>query len=269
MSITFDNLGEAMELSLGTWPAGAAVGRHHSVTHVLPRILELLEREDVRCTYFVEGWSAQMYPDAVRSLHAAGHEVACHGWRHEPWSTLAGRERESELIRRSVDSLGAHGADARGFRPPGGRLNPWSSAVLREHGFSYVSPAGSGAGLLEGLVALPFAWRATDAFYLFEAFGGLRRSLGEPTEPLPPDRLLAGMEATLSETVAAGGYASLVFHPFLHGDPERFAAMRHVIAAVARSDDIWCAPAGEHADWLMAHHSAAAANVELDAHHWQ
>jgi peptidoglycan/xylan/chitin deacetylase (PgdA/CDA1 family) len=268
VSITFDNLGEAMELSLGTWPAEAALGRHHSVTHVLPRILELLQREGVRCTYFVEGWSAEMYPDAVRSLQAAGHEVACHGWRHEPWSTLAGPEHESDLVRCSVDSLRAHGADPRGFRPPGGRLNPWSSGVLREHGFSYVSPAGSGAGVLEGLVALPFAWRATDAFYLFEAFGGLRRSLGEPTEPLPPDRLIADMDAMLRETIAARGYASLVFHPFLHGDPERFAAMRQVIAAVAHSDDIWCASAKEHADWLLAHDSAVHATVELDARRW-
>lgn len=269
MSVTFDNLGEAMELSMGTWPAGAPVGRHHSVTDVLPQVLGLLEQEDVRCTYFVEGWSAQTYPDAVRRLRAAGHEVACHGWRHEPWSSVGSRERESELVRRSVATLEAHGVRPRGFRPPGGRLNAWTAAVLSSHGFSYVSPAGVGAGMLDGLAAVPFAWRATDAFYLFDAFAGLRRSLGEPSEPLPPDRLVAGMEAILEETVTAGGCTALVFHPFLHADPKHFAATRHVVRAVAQSDDIWCATAGEHAEWLLADRTSAAVTPRLDTRRWR
>jgi len=268
VSITFDNLGEAMDLAMGTWPQHARVGRHFSVTDVLPRILDLLDEEGVRCTFFVEGWSAELYPEALRSLCRAGHEIACHGWRHEPWTTIRTRGLEAELIRRSVSSLKRHGIELRGFRPPGGISNPWTIDVLRELGFSYLSPAGTGAGLLDGLVALPFPWTGTDAYYLFEAFGELRRSRGEPGEPLPPDRLVAGMERTLKETVAAGGYVSLIFHPFLHAEQGHFDVMRRIIATVAHSDALWCAPCAEHADWLEANSASVAVEPTLDERNW-
>jgi peptidoglycan/xylan/chitin deacetylase (PgdA/CDA1 family) len=269
VSITFDNLGEAMELSMGTWPRPAPIGRHPSVTDVLPRILDLLHDQGVRCTYFLEAWSANVYPGAVRSLRAAGHEIACHGWRHEQWSAIRSRDAESALVRRSVAGLRALGIELRGFRPPGGSPTPWTPAVLAEHGFSYLSAAGEGAGLLGGLSALPFAWTGTDAFYFFDAFGELRRSLGAPAEPLTPDELVEGMERTLEETVAAGGCTSLVFHPFLNAEPERFDAMRRIVATVANRDDIWCAACADHADWVQAHGASVAVEPELDARNWR
>jgi peptidoglycan/xylan/chitin deacetylase (PgdA/CDA1 family) len=85
LSVTFDNLGEAAELELGLWPEGKALGGHPSVARTLPRLLNLLEQAGVRATFFVEGLNAELYPDALRSIAAAGHEVACHAWRHEQW----------------------------------------------------------------------------------------------------------------------------------------------------------------------------------------
>ncbi len=51
LCITSDNLGEAAELELGAWPTGRAIGRHPSVTHALPRILDRLG--ELRATFFV------------------------------------------------------------------------------------------------------------------------------------------------------------------------------------------------------------------------
>lgn len=42
------------------------------------RILEIIERNHVRAVVFVNGLAAQKWPDAVRALHAAGHEIAGH-----------------------------------------------------------------------------------------------------------------------------------------------------------------------------------------------
>src|SRR5512147_2115996 len=54
--------------------------RAESNTH---RMLEILAGHGVRGTFFVLGWVAGRSPGLVREIHAAGHEVACHGLTHQ------------------------------------------------------------------------------------------------------------------------------------------------------------------------------------------
>ena len=105
VSVTFDNLGEAAELERGTWPEGQPLGEHFSVRESLPQLLGMLAAEDIRATFFLEGLNGELYPDALSGLAAAGHEVACHGWRHEPWAELEA-DRERELLARARTALG-------------------------------------------------------------------------------------------------------------------------------------------------------------------
>lgn len=269
MSITFDNLGEAMDLSIGTWPENLAVGNHYSVTEVLPKILDLLEEERVHCTYFTEGWSVDVYADAIHRIRDAGHDIAYHGWRHEHWPSLDSREREAELLARGVEAFRELGIELRGFRPPGGVFTPWTVDLLRENGFSYASPAAKRAGLLDGVAVLPFQWTAIDAYYFFDAFAPLRGQFGDPGEVLSPSRLEERMRAAIEETVAAGSYLALLFHPFLERDEERFDSMRRVIQEVARHGDVWCAPCIEQAEWVHAHRSSFKLDPQLDERSWQ
>jgi peptidoglycan/xylan/chitin deacetylase (PgdA/CDA1 family) len=236
---------------------------------VLPRILQVLDRERVRCTYFAEGWSAERYPDALRALAERGHEVGYHGWRHEHWRDIGSRELERDLIARGVATMRQRGIQLRGFRPPGGTLTPWTLELLREHGFAYVSPAARRAALLDGLVALPFRWTAIDAYYFFDAFAPLRREFGDPADPLPPERLVDGVERALEDVVRTGGYLSLLFHPFLEAVEERFAAMASVIAMVGDHPDVWCAPCAEHAAWALENRDVLPGDPQLDERSWQ
>jgi peptidoglycan/xylan/chitin deacetylase (PgdA/CDA1 family) len=269
VSVTFDNLGEAMDLAIGTWPQEAPVGEHYSVTEVLPKVLDLLDAQRVRCTYFLEGWSADVYPTALQALTEGGHEVAYHGWRHEHWRDIKSRDLEHDLIARGVASMREKGIELRGFRPPGGVLTPWTLEILREHGFTYVSPAGHQAGLLDGLVALPFRWTAIDAYYLFDAFAPLRRHLGDDDAPLSPDHMVTGFEQAMHDVIATGGALSLLFHPFLQSEPDHFEAMARIVEAVASSEDLWCAPCAEHAHWAFTHRERLPANPQLDERSWQ
>ena len=102
----------------------------------------MLAAEDIRATFFVEGLNGELYPEALSGMVAAGHEVACHGWRHEDgWAELdAARERE--LLARAHAALGS----PTGFRPPGGELTARSAGLLTELGFTYCSPAGERPG---------------------------------------------------------------------------------------------------------------------------
>ncbi len=170
----------------------------------------------MRATFFVEGLNAELYPDALREIDAAGHEVAFHGWQHERWADL---DPAAELasLERGATALDALGLRPVGFRPPGGQLTPASIGLLREYGFEYVSPEGEEVEVHDGLVVLPFRWELVDAFYYLPHFGELRGA----GEPLPPSRL--------REAIAGDDYVTLIFHPFLLEDEERFDVLRWAV----------------------------------------
>jgi peptidoglycan/xylan/chitin deacetylase (PgdA/CDA1 family) len=212
--LSFDNLGEVTALARGEWPAGAPVGEHWSVTRALPRLLALLAELDLRATFFVEGLNAELYPDALRELDAAGHEVAFHGWRHEPWGGL-GPERERELFERGVEAMGALGLRPVGFRPPGGELTAATIPLLRELGFTYCSPAGEVVEERDGIAILPFRWELVDAWYYLPSFAG-------PESP-------AALREAVIGALDGGRYATLIFHAFLTDTEERFDVLRDAL----------------------------------------
>ena len=212
--LSFDNLGEVTALARGEWPAGAPVGEHWSVTRALPRLLALLDDVGLKATFFVEGLNAELYPDALRELGAAGHEVAFHGWRHEPWGGLA-PARERELFERGVEALDALGLRPVGFRPPGGDLTEATIPLLRELGFTYCSPAGDEPGEAGGIAILPFRWELVDAWYYLPGFDG-------PPSP-------AALREAVLTALAEGGFVTLLFHPFLTEPQERLDLLRAVL----------------------------------------
>jgi peptidoglycan/xylan/chitin deacetylase (PgdA/CDA1 family) len=58
------------------------------IEHGAPRLLELFAEIGVRATYFSTGEVAERYPDAVRAVVDAGHELGCHGVTHTAFDTM-------------------------------------------------------------------------------------------------------------------------------------------------------------------------------------
>ncbi len=257
VSVTFDNLGEAAQLELGMWPEDVPQGQHFTVLDVLPRLLELLAARGVRATFFVEGLNAEMYPDALRDLARAGHEVAVHAWRHEDWAALDAAT-EAALLDRATEAMRAIGLEPRGFRPPGGGLTTRTLSLLGERGFSYVSPAGEREGMLDGLAVLPFRWQLVDAHAFLPQFAGLReRYRGDP-EPYGPGQMGEEMIAALHAHAQRQGHLALLFHPFavaFTGEPG-WAALDGVLAEAAQltaSGSLATPRMDEAAAWMLAH----------------
>jgi polysaccharide deacetylase family protein (PEP-CTERM system associated) len=106
------------------------------------RILDILDRAGVRATFFVLGWVADRQPALVRAIHAAGHEIASHGY----WHRLIYRQKPEEFrsdLRRSRALLeDVTGAPVTAYRAPSfsiTRQNLWALDVLIEEGFLFDS----------------------------------------------------------------------------------------------------------------------------------
>jgi peptidoglycan/xylan/chitin deacetylase (PgdA/CDA1 family) len=251
VSVTFDNLGEASELERGTWPEGQPLGEHFSVRESLPLLLGMLAAHDLRATFFVEGLNAELYPDALAGIAAAGHEVACHGWRHEEWAELDGG-RERELLARAHAALGGPA----GFRPPGGELTASSAGLLSELGFTYCSPVGEGVHRADGLAVLPFRWPLLDAYHYLPHFAALRQEHGDPEEPLPPAALRDAVLGALEAQRRRDDHLVLLFHPFLlfHG-AAAVAVVAETLGRVgelSRAGDLRCVRMDEAAAAVLA-----------------
>jgi polysaccharide deacetylase family protein (PEP-CTERM system associated) len=106
------------------------------------RILALLDDHGVKATFFTLGWVAERYPQLVRRLVAAGHEMASHGYGHERASDLSPAVFRQDVVRAKhlLEDLG--GQAVLGYRAPSfsiGTANLWAFDVLQEAGYRYSS----------------------------------------------------------------------------------------------------------------------------------
>lgn len=106
------------------------------------RLLALLSEADIRATMFVLGKLAERFPEVVREIDAAGHEVASHGYGHiEIFKQTRGEFADD--LKRSKDLLEQIvGKPVRGFRAPDFSIvrdSLWALEVLAEQGFEYDS----------------------------------------------------------------------------------------------------------------------------------
>lgn len=105
-------------------------------------VLDLFAAAGVKATFFTLGWVAARHPALIRRIHAAGHELASHGWDHARVFTLDPQRFAADLAdsRRAIED--AAGVAITGYRAPSFSIDqrtPWAYPVLAEQGFTYSS----------------------------------------------------------------------------------------------------------------------------------
>ncbi len=86
-------------------------------------ILKNLEAAKVRATFFMVEFWTKKYPDYVKKLDAAGHEIGTHSATHSYMSKLSEGEIEAELQSSSAAITAVTGKPVTLFRPPYGDYN--------------------------------------------------------------------------------------------------------------------------------------------------
>jgi peptidoglycan/xylan/chitin deacetylase (PgdA/CDA1 family) len=102
-----------------------------------PRVLKLLERSGIRGSWFIPGHSIETFPDQVRMIADAGHEIGAHGYTHEnPIDMTEAQERA--VLERCIELIeGVSGQRPKGYVAPWWEMSSRTADLLVQNGFSY------------------------------------------------------------------------------------------------------------------------------------
>jgi len=112
------------------------------VVQATRQLLELLNERNVRATFFVLGYVADVHPGLIEEIAAYGHEIGVHGYYHRFVSRLTPAEFAQELDQTMETIYRISGITPYGHRAPYFSLNsetPWAFDVLESRGFHYDS----------------------------------------------------------------------------------------------------------------------------------
>ncbi len=107
---------------------------------VLPRILDMLARCELRITFFVVGQDAaiETHRSLLRHISTQGHEIASHSFHHDPQLCLLSEEQiDGELAQAEAIIESATGRRPLGFRGPGFSQSSRLLNVLARRGYQY------------------------------------------------------------------------------------------------------------------------------------
>lgn len=159
------------------------------VEQALPRVLEILDRLDLRLTLFIIGRDAKRAP--IRRLLGeaveAGHEAGNHSYDHDPEMLRWAPERIGADIGQAEDAIvAATGQRPRGFRGPAFAVSPCLLEVLAARRYAYDAssfPSSLGA-LARAYHRRQMSRLANDGPRAEPSYGGFK----EAWQPLRPYR---------------------------------------------------------------------------------
>jgi peptidoglycan/xylan/chitin deacetylase (PgdA/CDA1 family) len=221
----------------------------------VPRILALLKRHGVTATFFIPGYSAHRYPDVVRAVAEAGHEIAHHSYFHE---NTIGMDEKTEAAMIDLGLRALHdvaGVRPQGYRAPMWEMNYHTPRLLAERGFRWDSSlmdsdhpyALAVDGLPDALVEVPVSWGLDD----WEQYAFLPGLIGSGVIESPA-KALEMWTLELDAMHRLGAAFVLCCHPFLSGRPSRAEALERLIERMKALDGLWITTVGE-----VARHTAS------------
>jgi polysaccharide deacetylase family protein (PEP-CTERM system associated) len=106
------------------------------------RTLQVFADCGTHATFFTLGWVAERYPQLIRRIAEAGHEIASHGCSHirvdqQTEAEFRADARASRQMLEDISGVAVTGYRAASFSV--GQTTPWAHRVLAEEGYRYSS----------------------------------------------------------------------------------------------------------------------------------
>lgn len=103
----------------------------------IPRLLNLFKKYNLKTTWFAPGHSIETFPDQMKMIVDAGHEIGAHGYSHENPIAMTPKQEEDVLLK-SIELI----KDLTGKKPTG-YVAPWwefsnvTNELLLKRGIKY------------------------------------------------------------------------------------------------------------------------------------
>jgi peptidoglycan-N-acetylglucosamine deacetylase len=248
----------------------------------IPRILNLLDKYNIKATFFVPAHTAMVFPDSVKEIHSRGHEIAAHSMYHAPFEVglemsgvePASPERQRGYIEQQLEILtNTVGDRPNGFRSP---IGDWAGdhvpKALIEFGFTYDSslqghdflpyrlrlgdeygadePFEVKFGEPSSLLEIPLHWDVND-FAQFEFLGYYLNAPANPWFSPSPFNTAANVKANFTGSFDAcyehipGGIWNTILHPQACGRDMKIDWLESVIQHTYDKSDVWYATMSE------------------------
>ena len=101
------------------------------------QLLKGLAARDVQATFLLCGYRMEQYPELTEQIHAAGHEIGCHGYSHSNMQPMSRRDIAGEIEK--MQSLLPEGCAMAFLRPPGGCCSDNVRQVAQARGLAILS----------------------------------------------------------------------------------------------------------------------------------
>lgn len=139
VALSFDSDHETQTLRWGHDSPGRLSAGQYGARVGVPRITRLLDKYDIKATFFVPAVVAMLHPEEQKRVVGEGHEVGIHSWIHELNSQLPPKN-ERDLQMRAADVLEKTcGVRPVGIRTPSWDFSPHTLSITREMGLLYDS----------------------------------------------------------------------------------------------------------------------------------
>lgn len=243
VGLSFDVDNATATLSTGTLDSEVISRGEYGAVDGVPRILRMLDRQQVPASFFIPAVSAVLHPQTIREIQGAAqkHEIGVHGWIHERLPLLNNEKEEQRLLDQSINTLTQMtGRRPVGYRAPSWKFSTWTMAQVKAAGFLYDSSLMASDDPYEilldgqptGVVELPIERILDDFPYFGGNTDGSNPSVGDVYEVFQSEFDVAYDE---------GGLFLLTLHPHLTGHRSRIAMLERLVAYMKRKPGVWFA----------------------------
>jgi peptidoglycan/xylan/chitin deacetylase (PgdA/CDA1 family) len=243
VGLSFDVDNATAALSTGNLDYEILSRGEYGAVDGLPRLLRMLDRQQVPASFFIPAVSALLHPQMIRDIQASalGHEIGVHGWIHERLPVLDNEQEEQRLLNQSIETLTKlTGRRPVGYRAPSWKFSRWTLGQVKAAGFLYDSSLMASDDAYEvlldgqptGVVELPIERILDDAPYFGGNADGSMPSVGQVYEVFQSEFDVAYEER---------GLYLLTMHPHFIGHRSRAAMLERLVTYMKSKPGVWFA----------------------------
>ena len=243
VGLSFDVDNATATLSTGNLDYEILSRGEYGAVDGLPRLLKILDRQQVPASFFIPAASAVLHPIVIKDIQSAKqqHEIGVHGWIHERLPLLNDEKEEQRMLNLSIETLTKMaGKRPIGYRAPSWKFSKWTMGQVKAAGFLYDSSLMASDDAYEllldgkptGVVELPIERILDDSPYFGGNADGSNPSVGDVYEVFQSEFDVAYEE---------GGLYLLTMHPHMMGHRSRAALLERLIQYIKKKPAVWFA----------------------------